>query len=136
MGQTLSMHDYFGHPIGLQFANKGTNHGTIFGGLFSMVIRAFMCFFIYLLIKDWLTYSDDKIISYPSSLGDEMSQSVTYKDTNAVISAVIYNYQTFEVYKDLDKIKKYIDVDFVLLTYDFTREIPYFNQESIGVKIC
>lgn len=39
-------YDWFGHPIGLTFNNKGDTHNTACGGVSSIVLRIFLGWFV------------------------------------------------------------------------------------------
>jgi len=44
---TIEDQDIFGHVITLNFDRKGDSHKTWIGGVFSVLIKAYMCFFIF-----------------------------------------------------------------------------------------
>ena len=68
--------DFFGHPILLNFNNKGNTHKSLIGGLISLFIRFFMCFYVTLLIKT-LVFEED----YNNS---SITSSIKYSDLGKV----------------------------------------------------
>ena len=46
MAETNKDIDMFGHPIELNFNNKGSTHNTVVGGFFPIFIRAFLLFYV------------------------------------------------------------------------------------------
>ena len=52
--------DFFGHQIELNFNKNGSAHKTVLGGFVSILIRCLMGFYVYLLVKKFVLYEDDK----------------------------------------------------------------------------
>lgn len=44
--RTVKEYDWFGHPIGLTFNNKGDAHQTVCGGCSSIVLRVILTWFL------------------------------------------------------------------------------------------
>ena len=59
--------DLFGLPVQLHFNNKGPYHRTILGGLFSILIKLFMAFYIYIMFKKMIYFEDNKLSTVTSS---------------------------------------------------------------------
>jgi hypothetical protein len=52
--------DLFGHIIQLNFNQKGSSHNTVIGGATSIIIKAFMAFFIWVNLEKLVFNLDDK----------------------------------------------------------------------------
>ena len=72
--------DYFGHTVTLNFDRNGDTHKTIIGGFFSIFIKAFIIWYVYLNFYQLLTYGNDNM-QYTESLVDlEQRQMVKYHE--------------------------------------------------------
>ena len=78
-------HDYFGHPIHLNFNNKGSAHMTTIGGLFSIVIKFLIFAYLSLLIKRMVKHESDNITTN-IILNEDKGESVQFSDTNLYIT--------------------------------------------------
>ena len=61
MIRLLKQQDLFGHPIELTFNNKGSTHKTLCGGVVSIVIKAVMAVYTYILFRKLWLELDDKL---------------------------------------------------------------------------
>lgn len=59
MVNTIKDIDMFGHPIQLNFNNKGSTHNTVVGGFFSIFIRAFLLFYVAYIFTKMFTYGNN-----------------------------------------------------------------------------
>ena len=53
--------DMFGHEVGLNFNKQGDSHRTRVGGFFSIIVRAGLSFYIFLMCKKLITNGGDSL---------------------------------------------------------------------------
>ena len=56
---TIKDIDLFGHPIELNFNNKGSTHNTFVGGFFSIFIRFALFVYVVVIVMKMLTYGNN-----------------------------------------------------------------------------
>ena len=67
----ISDRDIFGYDIHLNFNGKGYTKRTIIGGLFSIVIKAFMIMYVGFNVKKMFWKEDDRIYKFAAELNTE-----------------------------------------------------------------
>ena len=110
----IQSQDIFGHHIHLNFNREGSSHRTIIGGLVSIFLKGFMCFYIYYNFKKMFLYEDDKqyvdhILLDLNDLG-----TVNYNETNQFIFfTMMKQLESYRgVYLNDTDLNKYITVGF------------------------
>ena len=52
----ITGNDMFGHPIRLNFKDRGTEHKTFAGGFVSIIVRLFLAFYFGLNLRKMIQY--------------------------------------------------------------------------------
>ena len=81
--------DMFGHPIGLNFAQRGEEHKTLLGGFWSLLINILLIIYFALCINKIVTGEENLRISTIATLNLEELGDVPYADTSVVFFAII-----------------------------------------------
>ena len=69
--QFLINRDLFGHPISLNFNNKGDSHRTAIGGVLSIFLRILYYSYMGYLLHKMLHYEDDRTYSFDFQIPDK-----------------------------------------------------------------
>ena len=73
--------DLFGYAIDLNFRGNST-HNTISGGLFSLILKSFLAYFLFFKAKIMLEFDDDKIEKFYQSNLNFDDEVVALSDTD------------------------------------------------------
>ena len=57
--EAIKEYDFFGHPVELNFNNKGSTHNTFVGGFTSIWLRLFMFLYVVLTFNKMFTYGNN-----------------------------------------------------------------------------
>ena len=93
IAETIRDIDMFGHPIELNFNNKGSTHNTIVGGFFSIYIRMFLLFYVSYIFHQMFTYGNDTVRNATFTLdsngdSDENVNNIAYSTMQAKLFLV------------------------------------------------
>ena len=88
-GKFIREKDMFGHVVNLNFDRRGDSHQTMCGGVFSIALRSFLIFYVYLMLVKLIFKGNDTNFSYDGLQEIENQPEVDYKDMNMVIFHVI-----------------------------------------------
>lgn len=72
----------FGHVINLNFDRRGDSHKTFCGGIFSIALKGFLTFYVYLMLVKLIFKGNDTNFSYVGQLDLEALGEVNYDDMN------------------------------------------------------
>ena len=64
MKSHVKTHDMFGHIINLNFDRQGFSHKTFIGGIFSIIIKLFMYWYVLFLLQKFFWNLNDSITTY------------------------------------------------------------------------
>ena len=82
-------HDMFGHVINLNFDRRGDSHKTLCGGIFSIALKVFLTFYVYLMFIKLIFKGNDTNFSYKGQLDLVKLGDVDYNDINMKFFHVI-----------------------------------------------
>ena len=86
----IRQNDFFGHYIHLNFDQEGEAHKTLFGGLYSIFIRAFLCLYFYLNASKIITHADDDNVTTSGLLDLDALGEVDFRsDTSMLVFQVL-----------------------------------------------
>jgi hypothetical protein len=101
--------DLFGHPITLNFDQDGPEHKTIIGGVFSIILKLMMFFYVLRLLLQLVTLGNPDIIRYTTFTDYEQDTEATeYKNLEAQIFFVFEK----QMGGSLDDLLRYVDVSY------------------------
>ena len=81
--------DMFGHPIGLNFAQKGEEHKTMLGGFFSLLINILLIIYFAICVNKLVTGEENLRITTMATLDLVEYEDVSYADTSLTLFAII-----------------------------------------------
>jgi hypothetical protein len=94
VADTIKDIDMFGHPIELNFNNKGSTHNTIVGGFFSIFIRSFLTFYVFYNIYQMCWYQNNTVRQSTFTLSadadsDQTVNNILYENMRSKLFIVI-----------------------------------------------
>ena len=63
MSNAVKSQDLFGHPIRLNFNQRGSRHKTVVGGFLSIFIRIALVAYVVVVIHRMFSYGDNKLMT-------------------------------------------------------------------------
>ena len=132
-------HDMFGHVINLNFDRRGDSHKTLCGGVFSIVLKSFLVFYVYLKFDMLIYNGNDTNFSYEGQLDLDVLGDVDYSTTNMKFFHVIQKQQVeladmMKEVKSFDVFSKYFKMTYVQKINDFNK--MEFTESRVNVHEC
>lgn len=95
--------DLFGHVVNLNFDKSGSHHKTLYGGLYSIFIRIFLAYYLYLNLSKIYTHKDDNNVTTSGMLDVDALGDVDLDHSSMKVFIVIKKLQ----YKDQNDVIRY-----------------------------
>ena len=70
--------DMFGHVVNLNFDRRGDSHKTLCGGIFSIGLKVFLTFYVYLMLVKLVFKGNDTNFSYEGKFNLDEIGDVRY----------------------------------------------------------
>lgn len=83
--------DFFGHTITLNFDKNGDTHNTTIGGFFSIFIRSFIIWYVFMNLHKMVYYGNDNMQYTESLLNLNETGAISYSDTEFQMFMVLRN---------------------------------------------
>ena len=119
--------DKFGHKVELNFDRKGSEHKTVIGAIFSVLVNVLMLVYVVSLVKK-LVYNGDDSISLVTKYENADSLEVKIKDTNVVPMFGLLNIKTHMFMEYDEEVQKYIKIEFSYSKLDATVVPPIYEH--------
>ena len=121
----------FGHAIRLNFDREGNVHNTYFGGVFSIMVRMFMLYYIAVLIFRVAFKIDPEMTTTSNYLDVSTLGKVNVNETSLFF---FHEYsKQMNYYYNYENLRQYVDIYYMHTYYKYE---PYHPDHRIEVRPC